>query len=340
MTDKLEYYQKEIVDQCAFLCKLYRQHDTSNWPRDRKTIDLINGKPKVSIEKIVPKIISKPTSFTQRNAQEMEDSDNMMDTDDDDEDTESDENEIGVMNLIKMNAKKMEEKNKLIQQRKRVTDNDDNHNHNKKSMYIDSEVDEEKEEEEEEEEDEIIEDKHVDIDVNKIDFNMTPEQVAKNAMIVWLNLMELWTKATTEYSDNTWLANELYLDPLLICFIGNRMPLLQYLMILLKKLYASSNNNMPCERTFQFPKYCIGMYSHRLHLNTVTEFQNINEMQLNQEMNDKINNEFDETPYLIMKLMEIIKLQSRYKDCKGIQELWQGAERRTTSLQQQHEFWS
>ena len=353
-SNKLKSIDAEIVKETQFICELYRKHDITNWPNEKKTIDQIRGHPEpkldvINVSENYNKMINEP--------QLLSNDSNYLDDSSDDDDSDDSDDSMNAGKARKYFCSKM--KANIVSNRSNNNNNNNNNKNNDNLMNVDEynqettilEIDEDNDDQDDEEEcnglqsklDKIhqrFKKKLVGIDPNQIDYSMSSKEVAEKSMIVWLNLCDFWVSACMDYEPNMWLGEELYLDPLLAMYIANKLPLLEYLMINLKKLFAGSNNNMPCERAFKFPKFCIGMYGHKSSLETVADFQNINEMQLNQEMEDKINEGFDETPYLILQLIEVICLQQRFEKCEGIQKLYIEAQKRTKKLQKANPFWS
>ena len=315
------------MEQSQFLCNLYRQHDTSRWPKNKKTIDLINGLPDALPSKSGPKP-SRPSSLLRAAESSMPMSDFTTDVDSS-SDNDDDMNYIGnkginfLTNIAAQNALD-KDKDKSLD----IMDNDK------------EEADDDDFQDEEKENGKFNRFRLIKIDAKKIDFTIPPNKVAKDSMQLWLSLCDSWTKAIMSDPDNVWLAKELYLDPIIAVYIGYGLPLLQYHCINLRKLYASSNSNMPSERGLKYPKACIGIYSHKYDMNTVEEFQHINERQLNEEYNRLSENEFNEVPFIVKSLIEVISLQVIYKKCDSFQKIYNEACKKTDIIRANHKYWS
>lgn len=334
--------ETECVSEIEFLCRLYREIDFKSWPEHKKTVDQQRGYPEPKIDIIPSPSKIKPRSYVQKETiKSMRNQEN--------ENSSSDDDESDDVEMTKLAKTLSSRAIKQIKHKPLITTKNNNMNVDHEDDD-DEEKQKEKENAEDHDDDEeesngknniyIGGDAFISVDVDKIDFSMDPKKVARDSLVMYLNLCKLWSEAVTRHQENLWLGEELYNDPILIAFICNKCPLLQYLCITLKKLFCSSNNNMPCERAFKYPKFAVGMYSHKYKLGTVIDLQNINEMQLNEEMQSKIEDHFDETPLFISKLMEVINMPDKFSKCQGLQDLYKEAIKRTKELQQQNPYWS
>ena len=297
----MDFYINQVTSKTEFLCSLYRTNDNVKlWPEEFKPTDIQNGFPKA----IVPK------SFNQSKDKEEMDADkpneSITDTSefssDDDDDDEPGKQSLSSMLLNQSESLEMEEKKKSAMEQQ------------KKSQHGNEECNP------------LI-----------MNLSLTPKEIAQNSMSMLISVFDEWNKALHSNSENLWLAEELYRDPLLAVVILNRLPVCYYLVENLKKIFSNSCVNCSAERKLKYPKFAVGTYAHSFNMETVSELQGINEYLLNEDCNWKNENEFNEEAYFILKLVEITELQSRFDPIK---QLWQEAKEKTNIILKKHRFYS
>ena len=319
---KIDYYTMEICKQTKFLRRIYREYDTSLWPTTYKTVDCARGYPQnFESHKTKATKKSKPTSLiNDMNDGDQTDPDH---TDIDSEDSEDENYGNHSKNILLQYAAERETK----------SNKNNPKSSDKQEMDEDSENDDDPTK--------ILNGKnYVNINVEEIDFSMPDGVVATKSMTLWLHFCDSWIEAMMSDSSNLWLLEELYRDPLLAVYILNCFPVAQYLAINMKKLFGVSNSNMPAERALKYPKHAVGIYSHRLLLDTVAEYANINESILKDELNFRTENEFNEVHFLTKNLIEIIGLESKYSYCSALITVYETAKETVQQMHHQHQYWS
>lgn len=320
ISGKIDRYTQEVCKQTKFLRKLYREKDTRLWPQEYKTVDCERGEPQNDDDDEISSTKSqksKPTSLLHDNDGEDTDA-NITDIDSEDSDDEDQLSQsASVLMKIAMDKKSS---------KKKTSD--------KEEMDADEESDDE-------EDSRVLDGRnYVNINVEQIDFSMPDKVVATKSMTLWLHLCDSWIDAMMSDPANLWLLEELYRDPLLAVYILHAFPISQYLAINMKKLFGVSNNNMPAERGLKYPKHAVGTYSHRLHLDTVSEYANINEKLLKQEINYRTDHEFNEVHFLVKSLIEIIGLQTKYDYCSALTAIYATACETVAVMQEENIYWS
>lgn len=180
------------------------------------------------------------------------------------------------------------------------------------------------------------------IDVDEIHLGVSPEEIAKKSYQVWRNLCEILTKKLMGGEQSKFkneLRTQLYLDPLIVISIAEKIPLLQPICWVMKKQLVSSTQNIPVERKFKDPKFIIGNHSHRYNLETVEQIQHINEKQLNDELNHYRETMFDETPFWVLETMRITDIIRALPNIHALKELEQEAKERIEQLKLKDKWW-
>lgn len=178
------------------------------------------------------------------------------------------------------------------------------------------------------------------IDVNNMHLGRDVNEIAKEAMSIYLNICEAITEqlmSRTQTEKQRQIAEKIYLEPTIVLFIVSFLPLLFYVTETAKKDLAGSNSNVPCERGFKYPKQTVATHSHRYNLSTVEQMQHINECQLNYCLNQE--QVFDETPYYVLSIINLIKLRERFPETSELSELYELAQSKVDKLKSQDYFW-